>query len=46
MTGGSITNITQDNESSIVSRIASIDSINTDGGLSVDDEKGKRMKFI
>ena len=46
MTGGDITNILQDNESSFVSRITSIDSINTDRGLSVNTKKGKQMKSI
>ena len=46
MSGGNITNITQDNEASVVSGITSVDSINTDRGLSVDDKKGKRMKYI
>ena len=46
MTGGNITNILHDNEASVVSGITSIDSINTDRGLSVDDKKGKQMKYI
>ena len=46
MTGGDIINILQDNEASVVSGITSVDSINTDRGLSVNDKKGKRMKSI
>ena len=41
MTGGNITNITPDSETSVVSGITSIDSINTDRGLSVEDKEGK-----
>ena len=41
MTGGDITNILQDNEASVVSGITSVDSINTDRGLSVNDKKRK-----
>ena len=41
MSGSNITNTTQDNESSVVSGITSVDSINTDRGLSVDDKKRK-----
>ena len=46
MSGGNITNITQDNEASVVSGITSVDSINTDRGLSVEDKKEKRMIYI
>ena len=46
MTGGNITNITQDNEASIVSSITSVDSIITDRGLMVDNKKGKWMKYM
>ena len=46
MTGGDITNILQDNEVSVVSLITSVDSINTDRDLLVNDKKGKRMKYI
>ena len=45
MTGGDITNILQDNGAS-VSGITSIDSINTDRGLSVDNKQGKQMTSI
>ena len=45
MTGGNITNILQDNEASVVIGITSIDGINTDRGSSVDDKKGKLMKY-
>ena len=41
MTGGNITNILHDNEASVISVITSIDSINIDIGLSVDDKKRK-----
>ena len=41
MTGGDITNINQDTEASVVSGITSVDSINTDRGLSVNDKKRK-----
>ena len=41
MTGGNVTNILQDNEASVVSGITSVDSINTDRDLSVNDEKRK-----
>ena len=41
MTGGDITNIHQDTEASVVSGITSVDSINTDRGLSVNDKKRK-----
>ena len=41
MTGVNITKILQDNEASVVSGITSIDIINTDRGLSVEDKKRK-----
>ena len=46
MTGRSITNILQDNKTSVVSGITSVDSINTDIGLSLDNKKGKQMKSL
>ena len=46
LTGGDITNILQDNKSSVISGITSVDSINTDRGLSLNDKKGKQMKAI
>ena len=41
MTGGNVINILQDNEASVVSGITSVDSINTDRDLSVNDKKRK-----
>ena len=41
MTSGDLTNILQDNEASVVSGITSVDSINTDRDLSVNDKKRK-----
>ena len=41
MTGGDLTNILQDNEASVVSGITSVDSINTDRDLSVNNKKRK-----
>ena len=41
MTGGNRTNIPQDNEASVVSGITSVNSINTDRGLVVDDKRRK-----
>ena len=46
MTGDNITNILQGNEGIVVSGIMSINSINTGRGLSVDNKKGKKMKYI
>ena len=45
-TGGNITNIIRNNEASVISGITSVNSTNTDRGLSVDNKKGKRMKYI
>ena len=39
MTGGNISCITQDNEASVVSGITSVDSINIDNGLSLEEKK-------
>ena len=41
MTIGNISQNTQDNESSVVSGITSVDSINTDNGLSLQEKKRK-----
>ena len=46
MTGGNITNITQENKASVVSGITSVGSINTDRGLSVDDNESNEMEYI
>ena len=41
MTNGNISQNTVDNESSVVSGITSIDNINTDNGLSLEEKKRK-----
>ena len=41
MTIGNISQSTQDNESSVVSGITSVESINTDNGLSLEEKKRK-----
>ena len=41
MTGGQVSNTSQDNEATVVSGITSVDSINTDNGLSVEEKKRK-----
>ena len=46
MTGGNITNILQNNEASVVSGIANVDSIYIDRGLSVYDEKKTNEIYV
>ena len=46
MTVMDISQNTPDNESSEVSGITSVDSINTDNGLSLDEKNEKLMEYI